>query len=79
MPRDTDQKPKDKTEIASLMNDMKEFMEQHNKGKDDHLKSSRTKKHYSKRSRDRRKAPDKDDHSETSDYDASPDEHSDED
>lgn len=79
VPRDTDQKPKDKTEIASLMNDMKEFMEQHNKGRDDHLKSSRTKKHYSKRSRDRRKAPDKDDHSETSDSDASPDEHSDED
>ena len=61
------------------MNDMKDFMEQHNKDKDDYLKPSRTKKHYSKRSRDRRKARDKDNHSETSDSDASPDEQSDED
>ena len=75
----TVQAPKDKTEVASLMNDMKDFMEQHNKDKDDYLKPSRTKKHYSKRSRDRRKARDKDDHSETSDSDASPDEQSDED
>ena len=73
----TVQKPKEKAEVASLMDDMKAFMEQHNKN--EYLKPSRTKKHYSKRSRDRRKARDKDDHSETSDSDESPSEHSDED
>ena len=73
----TVQAPKDKTEVASLMNDMKDFMEQ--SLKNDYLKPSRTKKHYSKRSRDRRKARDKDDHSESSDSDASPDQQSDED
>jgi len=74
-----DHKSKDKTEVASLMNDMKAFMEQHNKDKDDSHKPHRTKKHYSKRGRDRRRARDNDDQSETSDSDQSPDEHSDED
>ena len=73
-----DHKPQEKTEVASLMNDMKAFMEQHSKDKDDSRKPHRTKKHYSKRSRDRRRARDNDDHSETSNSDPSPDEHSDE-
>ena len=75
----TVEKAKNKPEVASLMNDMKAFMEQHKKEKDDSHKQSRTKKHYSKRGRDRRKARDQDDHSDTSDSDPSPSEHSDED
>ena len=75
----TVEKAKNKPEVASLMNDMKAFMEQHKKEKDDSHKQSRTKKHYSKRGRDRRKARDQDDQSDTSDSDPSPSEHSDED
>ena len=61
------------------MNDMKTFMEQHSNDKNDSRKPSRTKKHYSKRSRDRHKARVNDDHSETSDSGSSVDEDSDED
>lgn len=75
----TVEEPKNKPEVASLMNDMKAFMEQHKREKDDSHKQSRTKKHYSKRGRDRRKARDQDDHSDISDSDPSLSEHSDED